>query len=116
MPSSKSSKSTGSAKGGAKRPQRPGTQGKPTKPKPKPPTDPFGAEPPIVITGGSVEIQLDTSVFPPDPADPKRHKNSGRKLKSLEIQDTSGTPATLMTLDLDALFGGKCKIVVRYTT
>lgn len=81
---------------------------------PKPPPDQFGAEPPIVITSGSVQIEFDDSIFPTDPGNKNKHKNANRKLTTLTIQDLSSPPNTLMTVDLKSLANSKCKIVVSY--
>jgi hypothetical protein len=111
MPSSKSSRTSG-------RKGRPGKKPpyKPPKPKPPspPPPDPLAAEPPVVVTSGSVEIDVPVSVFPVDPANPNRHRNPNRRLTEIEIQDLSGR--TLMKVDLKALAGGRCKIIIRYET
>jgi hypothetical protein len=73
-------------------------------------------EPPITIKGGSVEIELDKDIFPPDTPDPKekKHRNNSKKLATLQITDLKTPPTTLMELDLDELVGGKCIIIVRY--
>jgi hypothetical protein len=102
MPSSKSKRTTGPS-GPAQR-------------KKKPPTPPDGiaAEPPIVVTSGSLEIEMDRSIFPPDPGNPNKYKNASRRLTSIEIQDLASAPNTLMTLDLKGLAGGKVKILIKY--
>jgi hypothetical protein len=110
MPSSKSQRTAGPAndKAGRKPPHKP----KPPKP-PRPPR-PLSAEPPIVVTSGSVDIEMDKSIFPQDPSNPNKHKNANRKLTSMEIQDLSSPPITLMVIDLKSLAKGKCKILIKY--
>lgn len=113
MPSSKSQRTAGAAndKAGRKEPHKP----KPPKPpKPPRPDKGLGAEPPIVVTSGSVDIEMDKSIFPQDPGNPNKHKNANRKLTSIEIQDLASPPKTLMTVDLKSLSGGKCKILIKY--
>jgi hypothetical protein len=77
------------------------------------PTEPT-AEPPITIKGGSVEIELDKSIFPEDGSNPKKHRNASRKLASLQITDLKNPATTLLEVDLDKLVKGKCMIIVRY--
>ncbi|MEA2174075.1 MAG: hypothetical protein QOD00_1667 [Blastocatellia bacterium] len=117
MPGSKSLRRAGPGgaanhQAGRKAPHKP----KPEKPRPpgKPPVDQFFAEPPIVVTSGSVEIEMDTSIFAPDPDHPNKFKNDNRNLTSIEIQDLSVPPKTLMTVDLKSLAGGKCRILIKY--
>jgi hypothetical protein len=86
----------------------------PPKPKPHEPPTTLDAEPPIVVTSGSVEIEVDNNIFPPDPKNPNKHKNANRKLTSIEIQDLGNPPQTLMTVDLKSLSGGKCRILIKY--
>lgn len=69
---------------------------------------------PIIITGGSIEIDLNNIIFPPDPVNPNRHKNAGKKLKTLTIWDKASPPSTIVSVDLSAIDGGKCMIVVEY--
>jgi hypothetical protein len=84
-------------------------------PKPKGgPPDTLFAEPPIVVTSGSVMIEVDKSIFPQEPGNPNQHKNANRKLSSIEIQSLASPPVTLMTVDLKSLAGGKCKILIKY--
>ena len=110
MPSSKSQRTAGPAndKAGRKTPH------KPKPPKPIKPPRPLGAEPPIVVTSGSVEIEIDKSIFPQDQGSPNKHKNASRKLTSMEIQDLASPPTTLMVIDLKSLANGKCKILIKY--
>lgn len=42
-------------------------------------------DPPIVITGGSIHIELPDSVFQPDPAGKGKYKCDDRKIKRIEI-------------------------------
>lgn len=123
MPSSKSQRTAapvGAAndEAGRKRPHKP-KPNKPPKPH-KPPRpcddddDGLIAEPPIVVTSGSIDIYIDESIFPTDPNNPNKHKNANRKLTSIEIQDLASPPTTLMTIDLKNLAGGKCKILIKY--
>jgi hypothetical protein len=120
MPGSKSSRTaapSGAAKDKrvGKQPSKPKTPRKPPKPPGSPPLDDqFFAEPPIVVTSGSVMIDVDKTIFPPEPGDPNKHKNARRKLTSIEIQDLADPPKTLMTIDLRALSKGKCKILIKY--
>jgi hypothetical protein len=39
----------------------------------------------IIIKGGSVDLDYDESVYQKDPADPKSHKNSTRKITRVVI-------------------------------
>ena len=39
----------------------------------------------IIIKGGSVELEYDGTVYPVDPADPKKHKNNAKKITSVVI-------------------------------
>lgn len=39
----------------------------------------------IIIKGGSVELEYDATVFPPDPSDPKKHKNNAKKITRVVI-------------------------------
>jgi hypothetical protein len=39
----------------------------------------------IIIKGGSVDLEYDESVYQKDPADPKSHKNSTRKITRVVI-------------------------------
>jgi hypothetical protein len=117
MPGRKSSRRAGPAGAANNQAGRQPTQKpKPDKPQPpgKPPVDQFFAEPPIVVTSGSVEIEIDTSIFAPDPGNPNKFKNADRNLTSLEIQDLADSPKTIMTIDLKSLSGGKCKILIKY--
>lgn len=120
MPSSKSTSKTGSAGSAQRKRKRPHKKPHEKPPKPPKPPDPtdddegITAEPPIVVTSGSVEIELDSSVFPADPANPNRHKNANRRLTTLEIQDLAATPTSLMMLDLRGMAGGRLKIIIRY--
>ena len=113
MPSSKSQSKAGplNAADDKKKPRK---SPKPKTPKPHKSPTTLGAEPPIVVTSGSVEIEIDKSIFPTDSGNPNKHKNSNRKLTSIEIQDLSSPPKTLMTVDLKSLSGGKCKILIKY--
>lgn len=110
MPSSKSSKTSRTA---SRRPKhRPGQKPPHKPPSPPPPPEPLGAEPPVVVTSGSVEIDVPVSIFPVDPTNPNKHRNPNRRLTSIEIQDLSSRP--LMTVDLKSLAGGRCRIIIRY--
>jgi hypothetical protein len=114
MPSSKSKRTAGptgaATKSAGRKPPR-----KPHKP-PQPPEPPEGfyAEPPIVVTSGSIDIDIDKSIFPAEPGNPNKHKNANRNLTSMEIQDLSSPPTTLMVIDLKSLAKGKCKILIKY--
>ena len=39
----------------------------------------------IIIKGGSVELDYDGTVYPPDPLDPKKHKNNAKKITRVVI-------------------------------
>jgi hypothetical protein len=39
----------------------------------------------IIIKGGSVDLEYDESIYEKDPADPKSHKNSTRKITRVVI-------------------------------
>ena len=39
----------------------------------------------IIIKGGSVELEYDDAVYPKDPTDPKKHKNSSKKITRVVI-------------------------------
>ena len=39
----------------------------------------------IIIKGGSVDLEYDESIYQKDPADPKSHKNSTRKITRVVI-------------------------------
>ena len=39
----------------------------------------------IIIKGGSVELDYDGAVYPPDPLDPKKHKNNAKKITKVVI-------------------------------
>jgi hypothetical protein len=120
MPSNKSSKTTDLAgaarkKSGRKPPRNHKPPHKPHKPPDDDPdVDPIIAEPPIVVTSGSVEIDLDSTIFPVDPGNPNKHKNSNRKLTTVEIQDLATPPRTLLKVDVKSLSGGRCKIIIGY--
>lgn len=72
------------------------------------------ANEPIIITGGSVEIDLNDTTFPQEPGNPNRRKNPNKKLRRLVITDRASTPNELLTVDLQALANGRCRIVVEY--
>jgi hypothetical protein len=39
----------------------------------------------IIIKGGSVDLEYDESIYQKDPADPRSHKNSNRKITRVVI-------------------------------
>jgi len=39
----------------------------------------------IIIKGGSVDLDYDEDIYPRDPANPKSHKNSNRKITRIVI-------------------------------
>lgn len=39
----------------------------------------------IIIKGGSAEVEFDSTVYPQDPTDPKKHKNSNMKITRVVI-------------------------------
>ena len=40
----------------------------------------------IIIKGGSVDLDYDEDIYPRDPANPKSHKNSNRKITRIVIE------------------------------
>ena len=40
-------------------------------------------DPPIVVSGGSVTIEFDTNIFPPDGKD--KHSNPDKKIRRVEV-------------------------------
>lgn len=43
------------------------------------------ADPPIVISGGSITIEFDQSNFKPDPSNGNKHSNKDKQIKRIEI-------------------------------
>lgn len=72
------------------------------------------ADPPIIVTGGSVDIDINEQVFPRDPKNPNKCGNSNKHLLLLEITDKATPPNVLMAIDLTTMNKGKCRIVVNY--
>jgi len=44
----------------------------------------------IIIKGGSVEVAFADSLYPKDPNDPSKHKNSNRKITRIVVRDENG--------------------------
>jgi hypothetical protein len=44
----------------------------------------------IIVTGGSVELEFDKSVYPADPSSPKKHKNANKKILKIQVLDEHG--------------------------
>jgi len=66
-----------------------------------PPTDP-----PIVVTGGSVTIDLDEDIF--TPSGKNKRSNPNKKITSVEISVNGGTP---QIIDVP---NGKATVTIRY--
>lgn len=45
----------------------------------------------IIIKGGSVDLDFDETLYHKDPADPKKHRNSTRKIIRVLVKDDGGT-------------------------
>ncbi len=63
-------------------------------------------DPPIVITGGSVTIDLDEEVF--TPSGKNKRSNSNKKIRSVEISLNGGAPQVIPVPN------GKVTVTVRY--
>lgn len=72
------------------------------------------ANEPIIITGGSIEVHLNKSIFPPDSANPHKNKNIGKTLRRLTIAKKTSPANPVMIVDLRAVDDGKCIITVEY--
>lgn len=44
----------------------------------------------IIIKGGSVEVSFDGTIYQKEPGDPKKHKNNGRKITRVRVEDEDG--------------------------
>lgn len=63
-------------------------------------------DPPIVVTGGSVTIDLDEDIFAT--SGKNQRSNSNKKIKSVEVSVNGGAPTTF---DVPS---GKVKVTIRY--
>ncbi|MCA1593553.1 MAG: hypothetical protein LC754_13070 [Acidobacteria bacterium] len=63
---------------------------------------------PVVIKGGSVEIDFNPGVYIKDPANPKKHSNANQKITSVEITDDNTGQVTTWP----APGNGKCTIKI----
>ncbi len=63
-------------------------------------------DPPIVVSGGSVTIEFDSTIFPPNGNG--KHKNDNKKIRSVEI--TVGNDPT-QTIDVP---NGKVVVKINY--
>ena len=43
----------------------------------------------IIIKGGSVDVNYDQTLYPKDPADPRKHENANRSIIKITIADES---------------------------
>jgi hypothetical protein len=72
------------------------------------------ANEPIIITGGSIEIHLNKTIFPPDTANPHKNKNAGKTLRRLTVAKKTSPNSPCMIVDLQSVDSGQCIITVEY--
>ena len=73
------------------------------------------ANEPIIITGGSIEIDLNKTIFPQVGTNQHKHKNDRKKLRRLVIAKKSSPNNPFMTVDLQDIDAGQCIITVEYS-
>lgn len=73
------------------------------------------ANEPIIITGGSIEIDLNKTIFPQVGSNQHKHKNAGKKLRRLVIAKKTSPNNPFMTVDLQDIDAGQCIITVEYS-
>jgi hypothetical protein len=61
---------------------------------------------PIIIKGGSVEIEFDPDVYKPDSNNKKKHSNPNKKITGVEIRDEKGNVVPSVPAN------GKCTITI----
>ena len=63
-------------------------------------------DPPIVVTGGSVTIDIDEDIF--TPSGKNKFSNANKKIKSVEVSVNGGAPTTFDVPN------GKVTVTIRY--
>ena len=63
-------------------------------------------DPPIIITGGSVTIDFDETIF--TPSGKNKHSNANKKISSVEVSVNGGTPTVINVPN------GKVTVTINY--
>lgn len=63
-------------------------------------------DPPIVISGGSVTIDFDETIF--TPSGKNKHSNANKKIRSVEVTVNNGTPTVF------SVPNGKVTVTINY--
>jgi|RhiMetdeSRZDD1v2_1073273.scaffolds.fasta_scaffold945993_2 hypothetical protein len=62
----------------------------------------------IIVRGGSAEVEYDSATFPTDPTNPKKHKNTSKKITRVlitgDISFDSGDVPSGLTCEITAFY------------